>query len=165
MKTQILITALSLTLAGCAATGPAFKPVQDVKAGQGTLYIYRPDSRALMILSAVIQVDGKPVATLENNGYVAIAIPAGQHEVRHEWKAGVFGNSKLEGKPVFTRITIRTNQATYVRLLSQARSQVASDVYYPNIGINTQFQWVLEEVPEKSAIVEIRQTKGAKIEF
>lgn len=154
-----VITALS----GCAATGPAFSPVREVKAGQGVLYVYRPETESMSILSAIFDVDGQKTATLENNGYAAISVTAGRHHISHQWKTGVFGNSNLEGKPVFMSVNIKENEPTYVRLLARARWETAPALY-PNIGINTHFYWALEEVPESIALPELQKTKHVSIE-
>lgn len=162
MKSLTTSLGLVAALSGCAAVGPAFAPVHDIKPGQGILYIYRPETRALSALSAVFSIDGQKVTTLENNGYAALSLAAGQHQVRHEWKAGIIGNSDLESKPVFTNTTISEGQATYIRLVAHASSQRA-DAPYPSIGIKTQFRWALEEVRETVAIPELQSTKSASI--
>ena len=163
MKSAVIALGVVAALSGCAAVGPAFSPVLDMKPGQGVLYVYRPETHAMSVLSAVFDIDGRKVTTLENNGYAAIPMLAGQHEIGHQWKAGLIGNSNLEGRPVFVTVKVTDGQATYVRLLAQARWGTAAAAY-PNIGINTQFRWVLEEVQENVALPELQKTKGTAIE-
>lgn len=164
LKLVAITLGLVATLSGCAAVGPAFSPVRDMERGLGVLYIYRPEAHAMSILSAVFDIDERQVTALENNGYAAIPISVGQHKIGHHWKAGIVGNSKLEGKPIVATVNITAGQATYVRLLSRARSKVV-DAAYPNIGINTHFQWALEEVGEGVALPELQQTKGSPVEL
>jgi hypothetical protein len=155
LKKIIVTLGVAAALSGCAAIGPAFAPVDNMKPGQGILYVYRPKTWSMSALSAVFEVDERK-ATLENNNYAAIPISAGQYKVMHQWKAGLLGNSKLEGRPIFTTITVTGGRATYVRLFAEARSGL-SDATYPS-SINTNFRWALEEVYESVALPEIQQT-------
>jgi hypothetical protein len=162
LKSIFAAIACASILGGCTTIGPNFVPIEAKNPSQGVLYIYRPETSSLSVLSAVFSIDGEKVVTLENNGFAALAIPAGQYRIGQEWKAGLIGNSNLEGMPVFTTAKVSAGGATYIRLLAGARSQ-STGIAYNNIGIN--FSWRLEVIPESTAFEEIKLTKGAEIQL
>jgi len=163
MKTAAFKLLFSVCLAGCATIGPTFEPLTMPADNQGVLYIYRPEARAMSVLSAVFEVDGRKVATLENNGYAAVRLPPGSHTVTQQWKAGLLGNSKLEQRPISRALTVQAGKAAYVRLAA-ASSSSPGGAAYPYIQINTRFEWAIDEVPETTAIPELSKTRRASTE-
>lgn len=158
MKKIIASLAVCVGVTGCAATGPVFSPLLPATENIGALYLYRPEAFAMSVLSAVFEVDGRTVATLENNGYAAVRLPAGRYDVTHQWKARLLGNSKLEKQPISRVIEVRPGKAAYVRLTAEAL------VVTGGARMNTQFTWDIQEVPEEVALPEIQKTRRATVE-
>lgn len=146
-----------LCLVSCAATGPAFTPHGSLPQGEGVVYIYRT-SPHLSLISAIIEVDGKHVVNLEVNGYAAIPIKAGDHTITQRWKAGVFGNSKLEGRPVAVKIRVTEGASNFVRLSASVESSHES--WYT---VRTRFAWALREIAEPVARAEIAVTRRTEL--
>lgn len=159
MKPHTLALVSLLALVGCAAVGPAFAPATNVATGTGVIYVYRPQAHAMSMMTAVFEVDGRTFASIENNGFAALSLPAGKYTVVHRWKAGLVGNSNLEGRPVSISVSVAPGKSTYVRLLAQANT-VAATASTTNSGFNMQFRWLLQEVSETAALPEIQQTRG-----
>jgi len=156
------VLALSASFSGCSATGPAFKPESAARAGEATLYVYRPKTHALSALSAVIEVDGVRYAAIGNNGYVAIPVRAGTHAVTQTWKGSVLTNSDLQGKPIVTSITTSEGIASYVRLESYAASTRNVEVS-GNLNIHADLAWRLREVDAATALPEIASCRQARL--
>ncbi len=109
------------------------------------VYVYRAPGSKLELLSALIDVDGKQVAVLEQASCVALPVPIGTHRIGHQWKAGLLGNSKLENKPIERQIEVQEGQDTYLSLGASTASQLA------NRMINIRFDWQLREVTRSEA--------------
>ncbi len=148
-----------LALTSCAAVGPVFAPAINVTAGNGVVYVYRPQAHAMSVMTAVFDVNGRTFASIENNGFSAVSLPAGSYTVVQRWKAGLVGNSNLEGRPVSITVAVAPGKSTYVRLLTQANN-MGSVAVSSGSGFNMQFRWLLQEVPEAVALPEIQQTRG-----
>lgn len=155
MKPHPLALVPLLALVGCAAVGPGFAPATNVATGNGVLYVYRPQAHAMSVMTAVFEVNGRAFASIENNGFSALSVPAGNYTVVHRWKAGLVGNSNLEGRPVSINVSVAPGKSTYVRLLTQANT-VAATANTSSSGFNMQFRWLLQEVSETAALPEIQ---------
>lgn len=149
----LYITAVASLLLGCATNGPRLEPQAQVRADQGVLYVLRPQARGLGILSAVIDVDGKPTHTLENGECVAIPLLAGQHTITQRWKAGIFGNSDLENSPVTTTIGIAQGQESYLQLT------VESGWTSSGMAVRNEWRWELREVSAAAAEIHVRSCR------
>ena len=79
---QVVVGVVGLVSAvGCAATGPAFKPV-NLSDRQAVVYVYRTgNSYEGSFVMPEVKVDGEKVGALKNNGYVYKVLDAGNHEV------------------------------------------------------------------------------------
>ena len=158
---KFVLLAFVATIAGCAAVGPTYKPVELVDSGKGVVYVYRPATHALSILSAIVDVNDKPLASLENNGYAALVLPVGTYTMKQSWKAGLLGSSNLEGKPIYKQVTVTSDKPAYIRLVADASSSSKSRGAYNRIDITTHFSWALQAVPQAEAEAEIAQCKQA----
>jgi hypothetical protein len=148
---------LSLALPGCATVGPPFSPHANLRAGQGVVYVYRPQARALSVLSAIIEVDGRPVATLENNTYAAIQLAAGSHTITQRWKAGILGNSKLENRPIALRVIPSEGREGYVRL------GVVGSWHASGLVVHNEWEWELRELAASDAMSELRACTRSEV--
>jgi hypothetical protein len=118
--------------------------------GQGVVYVYRPHAFALSVLSAVIEVDGRQVATLKNDTYVAIPLTSGPHTITERWKAGFLGNSKLENQPISTQILVMAGAQSFVRLGVVGTWSGSSRV------VHNEWEWELRELPALDTMGELR---------
>lgn len=159
MKQHALALVAMLAVAGCAAVGPVFSPASNIATGNGVIYVYRPQAHAMSVMTAVFEVNGRAFASVENNGFSALSLPAGNYTVVQRWKAGLVGNSNLEGRPVSISVSVAPGKSTYVRLLTQANT-TAAPTATSSSSFNMQFRWLLQEVPETAALPEIQQTRG-----
>jgi hypothetical protein len=76
------IAMLALLAAACAADGPGFQPVSQRPAGEGLVYVYRPEGAALgRGETPYIEIAGKNMGMLKAGGYVSAALPPGEHDV------------------------------------------------------------------------------------
>ena len=77
-----LIAMLALLAAACTADGPGFQPVSQRPAGEGIVYVYRPEGAALgRGETPYIEIAGKNMGMLKAGGYVSAALPPGEHDV------------------------------------------------------------------------------------
>jgi hypothetical protein len=56
-------------IAGCGASGPAFKPVDPIPAGKGVVYIYRSSSLVGAAVYGTATADKTPLTKVKNGGY------------------------------------------------------------------------------------------------
>jgi len=148
----------TLALAGCATAGPPFSPYAGLDSGQAVVYIYRPHAFALSVLSAEIEVDGRKVAKLKNETYVAVPLTSGPHTVTQRWKAGMLGNSKLENRPISTQIVVRAGEQSFVRLGVVGSWSGSSRV------VHNEWEWELRELPASDAMDELRVCHRAEMD-
>jgi hypothetical protein len=77
-----LIAMLALLAAACTADGPGFQPVSQRPAGEGLVYVYRPEGAALgRGETPYIEIAGKNMGMLKAGGYVSATLPPGEHDV------------------------------------------------------------------------------------
>lgn len=82
MYTMLKHGLVALALLGCGFAGnggdpqPSFGPADSTNA---TIYIYRSFSNDARFVKAKVLVDGSEVATLANDRYFYLTIPAGHH--------------------------------------------------------------------------------------
>jgi hypothetical protein len=142
-------------LSSCTITGPKFTPLESADANRGVIYIYRPSTYVMALMSALISVDGKQVAVLRNGGYVAVPVDAGEHTISHEWDSGILGNSRLEGRVISTVIDVKSLSASYVSLSS--RKQDPNELRNGMLIVN--LNWQLNQVAADQALPEISQCR------
>ena len=66
----------SALLTGCAASGPAFKPVNPIPAGKGVVYIYRQPGLVGSAVYGTVSANNKPITKITSGGYFPyISIP------------------------------------------------------------------------------------------
>ena len=56
-------------LAGCSASGPAFKPVDPIPAGRGVVYVYRQPGFVGSAVYGTVTANKTPITKIENGGY------------------------------------------------------------------------------------------------
>jgi hypothetical protein len=91
-------------MSGCATTGPAFTKVENIPAGKGLMYIYRPASFKGAAVSYDVHVKDKVVTNLKNGGYFPYFAEPGENEV---W-------AKTEAKSSVT-VDVKPGQTYYVK--------------------------------------------------
>lgn len=140
-------------LSACTITGPTFTPLENVDSQQGVIYVYRPSNYDMGLMSALISLDGKQVASLENGGYIAVPVTPGEHRVTQKWKAGILGNSDLEGGTTAVVIDVKSSGASYISLTSSsAKVRV-------NQSNAVKLHWQLNKISADQALPEISQCR------
>lgn len=59
----------STLIAGCAASGPAFKPIDPIPTGKGVVYIYRQSGFVGGGVYGTVTANNKPITKITNGGY------------------------------------------------------------------------------------------------
>lgn len=142
-------------LASCTLTGSKFTPLESAESQHGVLYVYRPSNYDMGLMSALITLDGKQVAVLENGGYVALIVEPGKHTITQKWKAGVLGNSDLEGATTSTVVDVQYANPAYVSLKSNAKRLESRQYNVVAVG----FRWQLAQVAADQALPEISECR------
>lgn len=76
------IAMLALLATACTADGPAFQPLAQRPAGQGIVYVYRLEGKALgRGETPYIEIAGKNMGMLKAGGYMSLTLPPGEHDV------------------------------------------------------------------------------------
>lgn len=142
-------------LSSCTMTGPKFTPLENVDSHRGVLYVYRPSNYDMGLMSALISLDGKQVASLENGGYVAVPVAPGEHTITQKWKAGILGNSDLEGGTTTVVVDVKSSNASYISLTSSGRRVEANRFN----AVAVELKWQLNQVSADQALPEISQCR------
>ena len=66
---NILIIFAVAVIAGCSASGPAFKPVDPIPAGQGVVYIYREPGIVGSGVYGTVTANKTPITKIKTGGY------------------------------------------------------------------------------------------------
>ena len=152
---KISVFVLLGLLSSCTMTGPKFTPLEYVDSQRGVIYVYRPSNYDMGLMSALISLDGKQVASLENGGYVAVPVAPGEHTITQKWKAGILGNSNLESGTTTTMVEVQRSGASYVSLTSSGRRVEANR--FNTVAV--ELKWQLNQVSADQALPEISQCR------
>lgn len=152
---KISVFVLLGLLSSCTMTGPKFTPLENVDSQRGVIYVYRPSNYDMGLMSALISLDGKQVASLENGGYVAVPVAPGEHTITQKWKAGILGNSNLESGTTTTMVEVQRSGASYVSLTSSGKRVEANRFN----AVAVELKWQLNQVSADQALPEISQCR------
>ena len=152
---KISVFVLFGLLSSCTMTGPKFTPLENVDSQRGVIYVYRPSNYDMGLMSALISLDGKQVASLENGGYVAVPVAPGEHTITQKWKAGILGNSNLESGTTTTMVEVQRSGASYVSLTSSGKRVEANRFN----AVAVELKWQLNQVSADQALPEISQCR------
>lgn len=156
------IIVIALTLAGCSATGPIYKPAENIPEGEAVIYISREAGFGLGGRSAYFYVNEVNVFDLDQRGYSWVSLPSGHYKLRQSWPVDVMARS------VSFEIDVKPGEVRYFSFGTGA----CSDGYRPGICIS----YGVQELPPdagKAAIADkrfqenfgmpkLRQALGAK---
>jgi len=106
MNRRYLILALTV-LAGCAATGPTFKEVENTDPGSAIVYVYRDNSLVLGVRPAYFYVNKVNVFDLQRSGYSWVSLPPGRYTLHQQWPIDL-----LKG-PLQLDIDVRAGDVRY----------------------------------------------------
>ncbi len=79
------ICVILLFLTGCVATGPLFKPAENVDQDSGVVYVYRLNNFAASGRGAYFYINDVNVFDLNADGYSWVSLPAGKYKLRQKW--------------------------------------------------------------------------------
>lgn len=65
----LVLCLTSLLIAGCSASGPAFKPIDPIPAGKGVVYIYREPGVVGSGVYGTVSANKRPITKIKNGGY------------------------------------------------------------------------------------------------
>lgn len=81
MKAIFAVIALTLSLFGCAASGPKFTHQAITPESPSVLYLYRTYSFIGAAGSPYVYLDGVNKGKLNSGGYVKLTLSSGEHEI------------------------------------------------------------------------------------
>ena len=97
----MLCTVFCIAAGGC---GQPFKPVEDIPAGKGVLYVYRPWELAGSALSYVVVADGTVLGEARNGSYLSRLVDAGEVELMARMRT-----------TTILAVDVKKGQETYVK--------------------------------------------------
>lgn len=122
-------------------------------------YVYWPSNYDMGLMTALVSLDGKQIASLKNGGYVAVPVTPGEHTISQKWKAGILGNSDLERRTTTTVVSVKRSDASYVRLTTNSTRVQAKQ--FDAVAVD--LQWQLNKVPPDQALPEISQCRKIEV--
>lgn len=152
LKQNLALLVVCAAVAGCSAVGAPFTPHTGLQGSQGVVYVFRPAARPLSVLTAIIKVDGKVVASLENGAYAPIPLPAGRHVITQQWKAGLLANSSFENRPLSVQLDVEEGRESYLRLGTLGSWHVAGG--FP-LTVQNEWEWQFRVVSATQANTEL----------
>lgn len=111
------------------------------------------------LMTALVSLDGKQIASLKNGGYVAVPVTPGEHTISQKWKAGILGNSDLERRTTTTVVSVKRSDASYVSLTTNSTRVQAKQ--FDAVAVD--LQWQLNKVPPDQALPEISQCRKIEV--
>jgi hypothetical protein len=129
---RALYIAIILALTGCAVTGPSFTAIEHIAAGQGVVYVYRPDLFVNKGIKPGISVDGQEYAALPAGGYMPFSLNEGIHHFGVILSKNYSGNAGATmlvtaGAKSFLRLDTFIEGAGYQRIRRVFRLTPVSD--------------------------------------
>ncbi len=150
MITRIALIAMLAPLAlGCTASGPAFEPLARRPAGQGIVYIYRPEGRTIgRGETPYVEIEGNYMGMLKAGGYLSATLPPGEHDI-------TVRQSLLFVPTIWDTVTVAVapGSVSYVRV-DQRVTKVGTAGFFSALE-----KVSIEEVPTDVGQSEIADTK------
>lgn len=82
MQRIAAIAMLAPFLAACTADGPGFRPLAQRPAGQGIVYVYRPQGETIgRSETPYVEIAGEMMGMLKAGGYVSRTLAPGEHKI------------------------------------------------------------------------------------
>lgn len=108
-KYSAALLTISIVLTGCASTPVSFNSQAYINDQTATVFIYRPDVMANMLVNADIRIDDTRAISLGNNRYQLAQLAAGRHTFKLAMPERYTGQSELtldtaHGQAYFIRI-------------------------------------------------------------
>ena len=142
-----LCTALLTTLwllAGCVTAVATFKP-EPTSATDATVYIYRPDTLANILVTPPVIMDGTAVFSIRNNLYHTLHLPPGQHRIKLDLADRYLGDHE-------TTIDVANGLSYFLRIDTSLR-------HTQNRPYDRRFD--IRPIAESEALTEIARCKPA----
>lgn len=140
---------LAVLLAACAADGPGFRPLAQRPAGEGIVYVYRPQGQTIgRGETPYVEIGDESMGMLKAGGYVTRTLPPGEHKI-------TIRQSMLFVPTIWDSVTIAVapGSVSYVRI-DQRVTKVGTAGFFSamqNVSI--------EEVPAETGQAEIAETR------
>ncbi len=90
MRYKVAFLVFAAFVAGCAATGPQFQPVQYVEPETALVYLYRPSQFVGGGITPPVFVDNVKQFELPNNGYAEMRLSPGKHVIETRKDSNIF---------------------------------------------------------------------------
>lgn len=137
-----------MTISGCSATGPIYKPVEATDGNQSVIYVYRTDSHTMVARKAYFEIDGSPSGTLSNNGYMYIVAPPGRHKISQNWTRWLFDDSTLQ-KMLEIEVNSYSSKPIFIELAPESSTNRTT----------LTIKWVLKQVHESVGAEKIKSCR------
>lgn len=136
----IIITIISAI--SCTKKTPNFVEASSVKESESVLYIYRPYSMSNIVITPDVLIDGKKQAEIENNKYLYLVVPQGEHTIELDLAKRYTGQQSL-------MLNIEKGKTIYLRVNTSMKFQM-------NKPYDRSFS--IEEIEKEAALLEIQGT-------
>lgn len=93
MRRIFVLMYFFLFLSGCAATGPIYRPADNVNPKNAVIYVYRGTGFAFGARSAYFYINNVNVFDLDQGGYSWVSLPPGRYKLKHSWPVDVVAKS------------------------------------------------------------------------
>ncbi|RDH84983.1 MAG: hypothetical protein DIZ80_05835 [endosymbiont of Galathealinum brachiosum] len=98
-----------ISAVSCTKKTANFVEFSPVKESESVLYIYRPYSMSNIVITPDVLIDGKKQAEIENNKYIYLNLPQGEHNIELDLTERYAGQQSLilnieEGKVIYLRV-------------------------------------------------------------
>jgi hypothetical protein len=133
---------LTLTLAGCVATGNKFVREIPANEAEALIYVYRPAGFIGSAQRPDLKIDGVLVGSVASGGFLVKKIPLGRHELRLTGEGNPFKWNFPDRSVV---VDIKNSGNYYFRYSPTSRSGMAS-VGITSIAHSYTFESVSETV-------------------
>ena len=159
MKIKLtFLSLLILTCLGGCASSSYFEPTPIANAGNAMVYVYRPAAtnpakKPLTLSYPELMLDGKSAGMLKYKEYLALEVPAGQHEFL---VTGLTRDAKWEPRDLSYTLQVKAGKSYFLRY------RVEFDVAKMSLG-TFKGQYIINFMPinETDAVYEIRHTSKA----
>lgn len=150
---------IACVLLGACSSPGHFEPTPIAGAGSAMVYLYRPaasnpGSKPLLLSYPEVMIDGNSHGVLKYNSYLAIELPSGKHDFR---LTGLTKNAKWEPRDVEYGIDLKPGETAYLKFRVEFNT---AEMGF--LELAPKYIIGLSQVPESTAVYEIRDTSKTK---
>lgn len=135
MKKLIILIPILLLFYGCASapSGEKFSSINSVSPDKSLVYIYRPDAYYAKAVAYGVFLDDVEIAKITRNGFFAIEVTPGQHNIRPDHSGGIDHDLSVDLAPGSTTfLRLKTNRKPAMCFCTSIQFKVVSQALATN---------------------------------